>query len=82
MEEKGRLIVTFLVISVVIGVIAYFILQYLFSLFFSGNPGIQEGIASDPALSAGIASGAFAIMFLLYPVYKYGDRTSTGDDFR
>ncbi len=82
MEKKGRLIVTFLVISVVIGVIAYFILQYLFSMFFFGYPGIAEGQASDPALSTGIASGAFAIMFLMYPVYKYGDRASTGDDFR
>lgn len=82
MEEKGRLIVTFLVISVVIGVAAYFLLGYLFSIFFSGFPGVAEGKASDPTLSAGIASGAFSIMFLMYPVFKLGDRAPTGDDFK
>lgn len=82
MEEKGRLIVAFLVVSVVIGVVAYFLLGYLFSIFFSGFPGVAEGQASDPTLSAGIASGAFAIMFLMYPVMKYGDRSATGDDYR
>ena len=82
MEEKGRLIVTFLVISIVIGVAAYFLLGYLFSIFFGGYPGVAEGQASDPAISTGIAAGAFSIMFLMYPVVKYGDRSSTGDDYR
>lgn len=82
MEEKGRLIVTFLVISVVIGIAAYFLLGYLFSMFFGGYPGVAEGQASDPAMSVGIASAAFTIMFLMYPVIKFGDRSSTGDDYR
>lgn len=82
MEEKGRLIVTFLVISIAIGIVAYFLLAYLFSIFFSGYPGVAEGQASDPALSAGIASGAFSIMFLMYPVFKFGDRGHEGDDYR
>lgn len=82
MEEKGRLIVTFLIISVIIGVIAFFLLGYFFSIFFTGYPGVAEGQASDPAMSVGIASAAFSIMFLMYPVLKNGDRSSSGDDYR
>lgn len=82
MEEKGRLIVTFLIVSVVIGIIAFYLLGYLFSIFFTGFPGVAEGQASDPAMSVGIASAAFSILFLMYPVFKNGDRSSTGDDYR
>lgn len=82
MEEKGRLIVTFLIVSVVIGVITFFLLGYLFSIFFTGYPGVAEGQASDPAMSVGIASAAFSILFLMYPVVKKGDRDTIGEDFR
>lgn len=82
MEEKGRLIVAFLAISVVIGVAAYFLIAYLSTLFFYGYPGTAEAMAGDPAMSVGIAAAAFTTMFLMYPVMKYGDRSATGDDFR
>ncbi len=82
MEEKGRLIVSFLVISVVIGFAAYFLIGYLSTMFFYGYPGVAEAQASDPAMSVGIAATAFTTLFLMYPVIKYGDRSATGDDFR
>lgn len=82
MEEKGRLIVAFLLISVVIGIAVYFLIGYLSTLFFYGYPGIAEAQAGDPAMSVGIAAAAFTTMFLMYPVMKYGDKNAVGDDFR
>lgn len=82
MEEKGRLIVAFLVISVIIGIAVYFLIGYLATLFFYGYPGVAEARASDPTITVGIASAIFTTLFLMYPVWKYGDKNATGDDYR
>ncbi len=82
MEEKGRLIVAFLVISIVIGIAVYFLFGYLATLFFYGYPGVAEAKASDPTITVGIASAVFTTLFLMYPVMKYGDRSGSGDDYR
>ncbi|MCL4335829.1 MAG: hypothetical protein M1393_00315 [Candidatus Thermoplasmatota archaeon] len=82
MDEKGRLIVTFLVVSIFIGIASYFILGYFFSTMFAGYPGIAASYDANDVMSAGIAAAAFSIMFLMYPVIKYGDNSIEGDDFR
>ena len=83
MDEKGRLVVTFLAIGVIIGIAAYFLLGYLLSAYlYTGYPGLGSVPGISYTLAIGIAAAVFTIMLLMYPVYKYGDRSSEGDDFR
>ena len=83
MDEKGRLIVTFLVIGVIVGFAAYYLLSYLLSTYlYTGYPAIGAVSEISYILGVGIASAAFSIILLMYPVYKYGDRRSDGDDYR
>lgn len=83
MNEKGRLIVTFLIVGVAIGVIVYYLFSYLLSTYiYIGYPGDAAVPEISYILATGFAAGSFSILLLMYPVYKYGDRSLEGDDFR
>ncbi len=82
MQSGEKLITSFIVVSIIIGVVAYFILGYLFSIHFVGNPGIPASEEAQPIMATGIAAIAFTIMFMMYPVVKFGVRNDEGDDFR
>ncbi len=83
MNEKGRLIVTFLIIGIIVGFAAFYLLSFLLSTYlYTGYPAIGAVSEISYILGVGIAAAVFSIMLLMYPVYKYGDRTSEGDDYR
>ena len=82
MDEKVSRILIFFIVSVVIGIISDLILAYAFTSFFGGNPGSQTATIAAPYMATGIASGAFTILLLLYPVFKKADRSHDWEDFR
>lgn len=82
MDEKVFVILIFFIVSVVIGVISDFLLGYAFSQFFGGDPGSQTAAIAAPYMATGIASGAFTILLLVYPVVKKADRSHNWEDFR
>lgn len=82
MQEKVKIIAIFFTVSVIIGIISNFILSFAFSSFFAGDPGQQTEVVAAPFMATGIASGAFTILLLFYPVVKFGDRTHTWEDYK
>ncbi len=82
MQNIEKLITSFLIMSIVIGIVAYFILGFLFSLHFIGVPGVPASQEAQPIIATGIAAMAFTILFMMYPVVKFGVKNDEGDDFR
>lgn len=83
MNEKGRMVVTFLITGVAVGVIVYFLFSYLLATYvYTGYPGLGAVPEISYIMATGFASGAFSILLLMYPIYKFGDRSMEGEDFR
>ena len=82
MEDSTKLIASILIISIIIGIVAFFLLKFLLSTFYVAQPGISNLIEIDYVLSSGIAASAFSIIILFYPVYKKGVSNGDWEDFR
>ncbi len=81
MNHGQQVVLLLFVVSVIIGVISGLIIYHLYSNFYGGNPGLSELDYTSSFLATGIASAAFTIMLVFYPVIKKGV-SSGGDDFK
>ncbi|MGC8506041.1 MAG: hypothetical protein ACP5NK_04970 [Thermoplasmata archaeon] len=82
MTHNQNLVVGFFIGAVIIGVIFYFILMYHFSLFFGSNIGSDSAPIISAYMATGIASGAFTISLVVYPIFKKTDKTYNWEDFK
>ncbi|MFG1519853.1 MAG: hypothetical protein AAE977_05200 [Thermoplasmataceae archaeon] len=82
MTHNQNLVIGFFIAAVIIGVIFDFILLYHFSLFFGSNIGSDAAPFISAFMATGIASGAFTISLVLYPVFRKEDKTYKWEDFR
>ena len=82
MDNSTKLVASMLLVSVVIGIAAFFILGFLMGRFYVANPGISNINQIDYIVSSGIAASAFSIVLLLYPVYKRGISNGDWEDYR
>lgn len=82
MEDSTKLISSMLLISIIIGIAAFFLLGFLLGHFYLANPGISNINQIDYIVSSGIAAAAFSIILLMYPVYKRGISNGDWEDYR
>lgn len=87
MNHGQKVVTSIFIAAVIIGVVSGLIIYHLYLGFFGGNPGLAELSFIAPFLATGIASAAFTIMLLLYPVIKKGEKSSSyaaegGEDFK
>ncbi|MCL4341143.1 MAG: hypothetical protein M1431_03495 [Candidatus Thermoplasmatota archaeon] len=82
MDNSAKLVATMLLVSIVIGIAAFFILGFLLGHFYVANPGISNINQIDYVVSSGIAASAFSIILLFYPVYKKGISNGDWEDYR
>ena len=82
MTQQREIVLYFLVLSIIIGVISYFILGYEFTNYFAAQEAVNAAYANAAFVSMGIASAIFCSAILFYPVYKFKDRNYEGEDYR
>ncbi len=82
MDDSKKLIASILIVSIIIGLAAFFLLKFLLSTFYVANPGLSNLLQIDYVVSAGIAASAFSIIILFYPVYKHGISNGDWEDYR
>ena len=82
MKSDQRVVVSLLIVGVIVGIASDFLLSFLMTGFFAGDPGVQAESIMAPYVSTGIATGFFTIGMLFYPIYKKGDKTHNWEDYR
>ena len=82
MKNDQRVVVSLLIVGVIVGIASDFLLSFLLTGFFAGDPGLQAERILAPYMATGIATAFFTITMLFYPVYKKGDKTHNWEDYR
>ena len=78
MKEQRNIVLSILIVSIIIGIISYFVLSYEFVNYFAAQEAVNASYADAGFVSMGIASGIFCCTILFYPVFKHGERIMRG----
>ncbi|MHB8361963.1 MAG: hypothetical protein ACYDAO_05745 [Thermoplasmataceae archaeon] len=82
MTQQRNTVLFILIVSIIIGIISYFVLNFELSNYFAALEAVNASSADAAFISMGIATGIFCCTILFYPVFKNGYVDYDKEDFR
>jgi hypothetical protein len=82
MSHDRKVVIYLLVMSIIVGVVFYFIFEYQFTVFFASQNAAQSTPGMAAFLATGMAAGAFTISMLIYPLKSKIDKSYDWEDFK